>query len=262
MMPKFNQHIHIQEAFLTKEEKAVLRARFVTRMREEQSLRVRFSLASFFYSLRVAALGFASVVFVTGGISYAAERALPGDMLYTVKIEVNERLRGWTAISREAQAEWSIAQTGRRLDEVERLVVGSGLDDATRDQMASQVEKSANEAGKAISQLKTERIEIAAGTSSRLESSLRIHERALMQVAEEREDLSSQIHVILETVRRKAASVSEIRQEIEKEITDSTGVVLPDTKDFSGSDVKEIEATTTDISLDKKLQESPTTTAL
>ncbi|TSC77813.1 MAG: hypothetical protein G01um101429_952 [Parcubacteria group bacterium Gr01-1014_29] len=256
MMPNFNHHIHIQEAVLTREEKAILRVRLRTHMREEQSFSAsaQFSLASFFYSLRVVALGFASVVFVTGGISYAAERALPGDMLYTVKIEVNERLRGWTAISQEAQAEWSIAQTGRRLEEVERLVVGgSGLDDATRDQMVSQVEKSANEAGKAIAELKTERIEVAAGTNSRLESSLRIHERALMQVAEEREDLSSQIHVILETVRRKAASVSEIRQEIEKEI---------DAKDSSGSDGKDIEATTTDISVDKKLQESATTTAL
>lgn len=260
-MSKFNHHIHIQEAVLTREEKAVLRARLRIYVQKEQTFWAQFSFASFFYSLRVVALGFASVVFVTGGISYAAEGTLPGDILYTVKIEINERLRGWTAISREAQAEWSIAQTGRRLEEVERLVVGSGLDDATRDQMASQVEKSANEAGKAISQLKTERIEIAAGTSSRLESSLRIHERALMQVAEEREDLSSQIHVILETVRRKAASVSEIRQEIEKEITDSIDVVLSDTKDFSESDGKDIGTTTTDISVDKKLQESATTTA-
>ena len=40
----------------------------------------------------------------------------------------------------------------------------------------------------------------------------------LVQVAEERADISSQIHVILDTVRKKAESVSEIRQEIEKEI--------------------------------------------
>lgn len=260
MMPKFNYHINMEEAILSKEEKAVLRARIWTHVREEQSFWAQFSLTSFFYSLRVVTLGFASVVFVTGGISYAAERALPGDILYTVKIEVNERLRGWTAISREAQAEWSIAQTGRRLEEVERLVVASRLDDATRDQMASQVEKSANEAGKAISQLKTERIEIAAGTSSRLESSLRIHERALMQVVEEREDLSSQIHVIIETVRRKAASVSEIRQEIEKEITNMDDFSRGDADIGEIVEKKDTTATTTEETVDK--QESATTTAL
>ena len=62
---------------------------------------------------------------------------------------------------------------------------------------------------------------VAADTSSRLESSLRVHERMLAQVAEERADMSSQIHVILDMVRKKAESVSEIRQEIEKELADA-----------------------------------------
>ena len=49
---------------------------------------------------------------------------------------------------------------------------------------------------------------------------MRVHELMLVQVAEERADMSSQIHIILDTVRKKAASVSEIRQEIEKEIAE------------------------------------------
>jgi HAMP domain-containing protein len=170
-----------------------------------------------FYSFRMATVGFTSIALIIGSISYAAEYALPGDVLYTVKVEINERVRSLTAVTSTQQAEWSVTRMTRRLEELEQLVVEGALDKKTREEVATRFEHDTKEAHAVIAQLKIQSIQAAADTSSRLEESLRIHERVLTQVAEEREDVSMQIHVMLDTVREKAQSVSEIRQEIEKE---------------------------------------------
>lgn len=213
--------VHMADAVLRPEEKAVLREELFGRMRSSQVMGSSSGQGRFWHSFRLAASGIASVTLVGVGVSYAAENALPGDRLYTVKVEVSERVRTWVALSQEAEAEWSVVRTTRRLEELERLATAGDLNDTLRDQIATRLEQNTEEANKAIESLKKEQITVAADTSSRLESSLRVHERMLVQVAEERADVSSQIHVILDTVRKKAESVSEIRQEIEKELADA-----------------------------------------
>ncbi len=210
--------IHMTHAALAPEEKDMLRQEIIRRMRLSNAARPAFGYGHFWRHLRIAATSAISAALIGVGISYAAENALPGDILYAVKIEINERMRTWIALSQEAEAEWTVTRTTRRLEELERLATAGDLNDIVRDQIATRLEQNTEDANKAIESLKKEQITAAANTSSRLESSLRIHEQMLMQVAEERADVSSQIHIILDTVRKKAESVSEIRQEIEKEL--------------------------------------------
>lgn len=226
-MKRENIQMHIKHAALTPEEKAVLRLRLIEHIRSRRHEHPRFCYGRFGLLLRVAASGAVGVLLVGVGISYAAENALPGNVLYAVKVEVNERLWTWVAVSQEAQAEWSVVRTTRRLEELEQLATTGGLNDTLREEITSRLEQNTEAANKAIVSLKKDKISAAADTSSRLESSLRVHERMLVQVAEERADISSQIHVILDTVRKKAESVSEIRQEIEKEIADADGAAVP-----------------------------------
>src|SRR3989338_43513 len=233
--------MHMKYATLTSEEKTILQQKLLRRMRSLQVLSP-FDYGHFWQSFRVAAAGFASVVLVGVGISYAAEDALPGDTLYAMKIEVNERVRTWVALSEEAEVEWSVVRTMRRLEELERLATAGDLNDILRDQITTRLEQNTEEANKAIESLKKEQIAVAADASSRLESSLRVHERMLVQVAEERADVSSQIHVILDTVRKKTESVSEMRQEIEKEIADAQ-------KDVSVKEVITEDTSTTSVPL-------------
>lgn len=56
-----------------------------------------------------------------GGVSFAAENAVPGDALYVVKTEVNENVRAALAVSAEADARWHVKAAERRLQEAERL---------------------------------------------------------------------------------------------------------------------------------------------
>lgn len=71
-----------------------------------------------------------------GSASFAAENALPGDVLFPVKVHVNESVRGAVAVTSKAKAEWGIRLVERRLEEVEKLVTKTDVSEETR-QIAS-----------------------------------------------------------------------------------------------------------------------------
>jgi len=62
------------------------------------------------------------------GTSYAAEGALPKDLLYPVKVSINEKVRGFVAVSPRAQAAWASRKVERRLEEAEELASQGKLD--------------------------------------------------------------------------------------------------------------------------------------
>lgn len=56
-----------------------------------------------------------------GGAAAYADTSLPGDALYPVKVNVNEEVRGWFAVSDEAEARLQAGLAERRLEEAEKL---------------------------------------------------------------------------------------------------------------------------------------------
>lgn len=64
-------------------------------------------------------------ILMGGTVSFAAENTVPGDVLYPVKVRVNESVRGVIAVSPKAKAEWDVRLVERRLEEVEMLAVAS-----------------------------------------------------------------------------------------------------------------------------------------
>ncbi len=75
----------------------------------------------------MAVISLVLIFIMSGGSALAAEAALPGDLLYSVKINLNERLRGSLAINTEAKVAWEIEKTERRLNEIEQLASQSRL---------------------------------------------------------------------------------------------------------------------------------------
>lgn len=67
-----------------------------------------------------------ALVFVAVGAYAMAERALPGDALYGMKLRVNEGVREALATSDEDELLWGIGQLERRLAETERIAVNEG----------------------------------------------------------------------------------------------------------------------------------------
>lgn len=127
---------------LTPEERAAgrlaLQARMALSLAQEEKADVRRALQHVVYvdpapvrgwslfslPVRVPAMAFAVLLLIGvsgGGITYAAESALPGDTFYPVKVHVIEVIRAKFLVSPEDRARWAVERLQRRMDEVRRL---------------------------------------------------------------------------------------------------------------------------------------------
>lgn len=75
------------------------------------------------------------LVSATGGTSIAAKYSIPGDILYPVKINLNEKVETFTAISPEAKATVEARHVGERLTEAEQLSNENKLNDKIKTQL-------------------------------------------------------------------------------------------------------------------------------
>ena len=101
-------------------------------MRARQGYAVSVSYTWFAFIHRPLAAALVLVLVGGTGISYAAENALPGDSLYSVKTYVNEPVRVALATNAEAKAEVQIELAERRIDEAATLAAEGRLDNATQ----------------------------------------------------------------------------------------------------------------------------------
>ncbi|MBI2506529.1 MAG: hypothetical protein HYW00_00060 [Candidatus Colwellbacteria bacterium] len=115
-----------------------------------------------------------------GGTSLAAESALPGDFLYTVKVNVNEEVRGKLAVSDEAKARVEASLAERRLEEAAELAAKGRLTAKAQTEIESRfkahVDKFENRADKLAAKGKAD---TAAEISSNLAASLKAHVQIL-----------------------------------------------------------------------------------
>ena len=64
----------------------------------------------------------------TGGTSFAAQGAVPGDLLYPVKVHVNENVRSTFAFGADAEAKLQAQLLGERLEEAQKLAARGQLE--------------------------------------------------------------------------------------------------------------------------------------
>lgn len=161
-----------------------------------------------------ALLALLLVVFTGGGVSLAANNALPGDLLYPVKVSVNEEVHSAFTFSPAAEMEWEISRSERRLVEAERLEADGRLKSKAAIQLAAQVERH----DKTIAELETElqsRGEdvLVADLRSQYEARLLAYESLLYQVLSD-----SRVVAVVENGRQK----TEVRIEEEGTEVDVT----------------------------------------
>ena len=132
---KFSQLLKNQ-AGLSGKEKQFLETRLLELVRTKTPIRLEGQRSPFisfnFLSFKFMPIAILLIVLLGGGVSFAAEGALPGDALYPVKVGVNERVRAALALGLEADAEWNVRQIERRLEEAEELSAEGELNAETR----------------------------------------------------------------------------------------------------------------------------------
>lgn len=124
------------------------------------------------------------IVTVTGtGVSFAAEDAMPGDLLYPVKIRVNEEVRMRLARTPEAKAKVAAVHAERRMHEAEVLASNGSLKPETAGMLAAEIQTNVQTVELAMDTLlASEDAETAASIGMELEASMAAHSRVLARL--------------------------------------------------------------------------------
>lgn len=159
------------------------------------------------------------MVSVSGGAVIGAEKAMPGDVLYPVKLNVNEEIRGWLKISDEAKADWEIKMTERRLEEVEELADEGALNEEAREKIEASFESHAQRVQERVAKFRNkDNFNAAASVSLNFETALQAHEKILSKIADTKSDAGERVKPIRVKIQSKVRESARERRHINVEL--------------------------------------------
>jgi hypothetical protein len=174
-------------------------------------------LYGFFFDRLPAASVLAAVIVLTAGgtFSYAAESAVPGDILYPIKTHVNEPIIGRL----KHQTEWQVEKVERRLWEVERLAEQHRLRSENRAALELRIQEHLSVLEDRLGLAEPDD-EASIQAHSRLESMLERHEQLLSDITEAVEEKTEQniqsVEDILQSIKKTRREVLD-RYEVHQE---------------------------------------------
>lgn len=199
-MTNFEKHIENagKEYSLSHDEKARMQRVIKSYMRFKplrgEAASTSYSFSWFMYLQRPIAASLVMVLIFGSGISFAAENALPGDVLYNVKTGVNEPLRVALATDAEAKAEVQMEIAERRIEEATYLSAEGRLDDSTQDELAASFKSYAAAVSESIEATASEDTAASLELAARFENRLIAHESVLAEVEIELENEDEALH--------------------------------------------------------------------
>lgn len=167
-----------------------------------------WSIERVFASRAVAASLIIAVFASSAGISYAAEGALPGDLLYPVKTHVNEPVRGAFAVSPSAKTAWAMSVASERIKEATMLAAEGRLNSEHQQELQANFESHARKASENISAQASASPEASAEIGVRFEAQLSEYERVLAEVGSAKGIAVSEL---ASSVRRERERVVAVR---------------------------------------------------
>ncbi|MEX2515066.1 MAG: hypothetical protein WD335_02985 [Candidatus Paceibacterota bacterium] len=156
------------------------------------------------------AMVLAALVFIVGGVSAAAEQAVPGDPLYAVKVNVNETLMGLASLNSFSEAQNQSRITARRIAELESLAARGTLDPQVSQRLTLAISQHTQAARAHIKEV-SEQGETGSALSLEIEliSTLNTHSDILEKIARLSDMQASTTVTAAEELRRMAQSKAE-----------------------------------------------------
>ncbi|MEX2369344.1 MAG: hypothetical protein WD552_03065 [Candidatus Paceibacterota bacterium] len=141
---------------------------------------------------RSSAVAFAAILFLVGGVSLAAEQALPGDPLYPIKLNVNESFLSLTALSPTSDAVYQSRLASRRIAELEVLAARGELSEIISTHLTTAISKHTALAREEIAKISASGDKgDAASLETELSSSLATHSDILSDLSNQNGQLST-----------------------------------------------------------------------
>lgn len=125
------------------------------------------------------------VAFSGGSISYAATDAQPGDLLYPIKVDVNEEVVGALQFTPQGKSNWEMERVRRRLQEVEKLAEEGKLTPELEAKITQHLEAHANKVQQFITNFESDGdVSHAENTTTNLKNVFDQHQVILQKLAE------------------------------------------------------------------------------
>ena len=171
---------------------------------------------AWFFTFRPLTATLVLVLFAaSGGISYAAENALPGDILYPIKTQINEPVQGALALSASAKAEWATSVAGERVKEAATLAATGRLNPATQQELQADFEAHAQQATEAIGIQASSTPDEGVASAVRFEAQLSEYQNVLAQVGAAKDvDVAS----LVSSVQSEGERIATVRARAESDI--------------------------------------------
>lgn len=213
-------------AFLQSKATPEQQAIFVRRMELDRRIRQRSRLLfRNFFTSKTMPIFLALVLLVTagGGVSLAAQGALPGETLYPAKIALEE-VEARLAFSAEAKSSVETARAQHRLEELETLAAKGTLNSQVKAQIHADFTAQAAQAEKGIATLQTTDQKAAAAVASDFEAALKTHEQIIARIKDEKPTRGENLDLVLGAVREETKAVAEARQGAEAKVSAEANV--------------------------------------
>lgn len=134
---------------------------------------------------RLMRVGVAAVALVLIAVPVLAERAVPGDTLYAVKVRFNEELRSTLTFNSYQKVEWETERINRRIAEARLLASEGRLTEAVEAEVADAVRTHTESVQREIEVLRSKNVDEAAIASIALDTTLEIQSTSLKGEREE-----------------------------------------------------------------------------
>lgn len=214
-----------------------------------------------------------SVGYVTGvlamlvliGVPVVAERAMPGDTLYPVKVQFNEELRSTLAFSPYAKVEWETERLERRLSEARLLADEGRLTNEIEAEVAQAVQTHSEAAKQEIAEIRETDSDEAAIAEITFASALEVQSEVLESRQAQANEAGRSVAVLAEAVETARRSVEaaqaaanpsyeKLLARLEMETTHAQELFASIEPEASGEEVADIERRFADIK--RKIDES------
>jgi hypothetical protein len=183
----------IASVSMTEDERARVRGALVTEMAKAPLGRfdtlietTAWYFSTINYRRIVAAATASAFLFTMGGVSYAAEAALPGDKLYVVKTDFNEAVVEFLAVSDKDKAKVQTEFAQKRLEEASQLAAEGKLDQERKDIVSEKLKEHVEAVKEELDQIvKREDFVSAVEVATEFEATVRAHTDVLVALVEQ-----------------------------------------------------------------------------
>lgn len=174
---------------MTETEKSLIRARLVdlsgfqTAKPTVDKYRSPYTTWSFSTNFRSVGAGVFILLLASTGVSFAAEQTLPGDILYPVKVNVNEEVRGALTISNTNKMDWEKERVVRRVVETETLLKTNKFTPKRKAQAETALKTQMATFAAAAAETSAKDPNAVIAATAELEPALKVHQEVISNLA-------------------------------------------------------------------------------